>query len=427
MSTSKILIQGGRVIDPASGFDEVTDLHIAEGKITHIGVKPGDFSADTVIDAKGLIVAPGVVDLCARLREPGQEFKNALASEMHAAVAGGITSLVCSPDTDPVLDEPGLVEMLRFRAKNLRGPRVFPAGALTVNLEGEKLTEMAELREHGCVAFSQADAPLNDTMVMLRALQYAGTHGFTVVLRPEDTFLARDGVAHEGQVAARLGLAPISPAAEIIGLLRILELVRVTKARVHLARLSTARSLDLVRAAKAEGLPISCDVAVHHVHLTEVDIGFFNSQCRVIPPLREMRDREAIRKALADGTIDAICSDHAPVDEDEKALPFGEAEPGMTAVELLVPLTLKWAQEEKVDLKRALALITSGAAHALSLHYGKLTVGGPADVMLLAADEYWKVEAGSLLSQGKNTPFIGYELPGRVRQTLVAGVVVHSI
>ena len=423
---SKILISGGRVIDPASGLDQVTDLHIADGKITHVGKRPGDFSAETVIDAKGLIVAPGVVDLCARLREPGQEFKNALASEMHAAVAGGITSLVCSPDTDPVLDEPGLVEMLRFRAKNLRGPRVFPAGALTVNLEGKRLTEMAELREHGCVAFSQADAPLIDTQVMLRAMQYAATHGFTIVLRPDDSWLAKDGVAHEGQVAARLGLSPIPPAAEIIGLLRILELVRVTQARVHLARLSTARAIELVRAAKADGLPVTCDVAVHHIHLTELDIGFFDSQTRVVPPFRDPRDRAAIRAGLLDGTIDAICSDHAPVDEDEKALPFGEAEPGVTAVELLVPLTLKWAQEEKVDLKRALALLTCGAANALGMHYGKLAVGGPADVMLLAAGEFWRVEAGALLSQGKNTPFIGYELPGRVRQTLVAGVVVHG-
>jgi len=424
---SKILIQGGRVIDPATSLDQVTDIHVADGKISHIGIKPGDFSAETTIAAQGLIVAPGVVDLCARLREPGQEFKNALASEMHAAVAGGITALVCSPDTDPVLDEPGLVEMLRFRAKNLRGPRVFPAGALTVGLGGEKLTEMAELREHGCVAFSQADAPLKDTQVMLRAMQYAATHGFTIVLRPEDTYLARDGVAHEGQVAARLGLTPIPPAAEIIGLLRILELVRVTQARVHLARLSTARALDLIRAAKAEGLPVTCDVAVHHIHLTELDIGFFNSQCRVVPPFRDARDRAAIRRALADGTIDAICSDHAPVDEDEKALPFGEAEPGVTAVELLVPLTLKWAQEEKVSLSHALSLITSRAASALGLHYGRLAVGGAADLMLLAPDEYWRIEAGALLSQGKNTPFIGYELAGRVRKTLVAGVVVHSV
>jgi dihydroorotase len=414
----RIAITGGRVLDPASKFDKTADVFIADGKIAAIGAAPAGFTADQSVDARGLIVAPGVVDLCARLREPGQEFRNALASEMHAAVAGGITSLVCSPDTDPVLDEPGLVEMLRFRAKNLRGPRVFPAGALTVGLAGERLTEMAELREHGCVAFSQADAPLNDTQVMLRAMQYAATYGFTIVLRPEDAHLAQGGIAHEGQVAARLGLTPLPVAAESIGLMRILELVRVTRARVHVARLSSGRALELMREAKAEGLPVTCDVAAHHIHLTEMDIGFFDAQCRVVPPFRDMRDREAIRRAL---------SDHAPVDEDEKALPFGEAEPGVTAVELLVPLTLKWAREEKIGLIDALARITAGPAHALALNYGRLAAGAAADLMLLAPDEFWKVTPESLLSQGKNTPFIGYELQGRVRTTLVAGVIVHSV
>ncbi|MBL8379695.1 MAG: dihydroorotase, partial [Burkholderiales bacterium] len=247
----RLSIQGGRVVDPASGLDARADVHIEGERIAAIGAAPAGFVAERRIDAGGLVVAPGFVDLCARLREPGAEFKNALASEMHAAVAGGITSLVCAPDTDPVLDEPGLVEMLRYRAKNLRGPRVFPAGALTVGLKGERLTEMAELRAHGCVAFSHADAPLNDTQVLMRALQYAATHGFPVMLRPEDAWLARDGMAHEGQVAARLGLAAVSVEAETIGLMRIVELVRATGARVHLARLSCARSVELVREAKA--------------------------------------------------------------------------------------------------------------------------------------------------------------------------------
>ncbi len=422
----KSAIIGGRIVDPASGTDRIGDLFIDGEKIAAIGQAPAGFVADQTIDAAGLVVAPGFVDLCARLREPGAEFKNALASEMHAAVAGGITCLVCSPDTDPVLDEPGLVEMLRYRAKNLRGPRVFPAGALTEGLKGEHLTEMAELREHGCVAFSQADAPLNDTQVMLRAMQYAATHGFVVVLRPEDSWLARDGMAHEGQVAARLGLTPIPVEAETIDLARILELARVTRARVHVARLSTARALDQMRAAKAEGLAVSCDIAVHHAHLTEMDIGFFDAQCRVVPPFRSQRDRDALRAALKDGTIDAICSDHAPVDEDDKALPFGEALPGVTAVELLLPLALKWASEEGVALPDALRLITCGAASALRMPYGRLAPGGPADIAIFAPDQYWTVAASTLVSQGKNTPFVGYELKGRIKKTLVAGVVVHS-
>ena len=422
-----IAIVNGRVMDPASGLDQTTDVFISGEKVAAIGTPPAGFKADQTIDAKDLIVAPGLVDLCARLREPGSEFKNALASEMHAAVAGGITSLVCPPDTDPVLDEPGLVEMLRYRAKNLRGPRVFPAGALTVGLAGAHLTEMAELKSHGCVAFSQADAPLNDTQVLYRALQYASTYGFTVVLRPDDAWMAGDGVAHEGQIAARLGLSVIPPEAETIGLLRILELVRVTRARVHLSRLSTTRAIALMRAAKQDGLPVTCDVAVHHAHMTEMDIGFFDARCRVVPPFRAQADRAAIRAGLKDGTIDALCSDHAPVDDDSKQLPFGEAEPGVTSVELLLPLTLKWAREEGVDLMQALGLITSRAAAVLGLSGGRIAAGGNADLVLFAPDQYWRIEPAALASQGKNTPFIGYELQGRVRRTLVAGTTVHPV
>ena len=421
-----ILIHNGRVIDPGSGLDQRADVFVSGEKIVAIGAPPAGFKAAETIDATGLIVAPGLIDLCARLREPGNEFKNALASEMHAAVAGGITSLVCPPDTDPVLDEPGLVEMLRYRAKNLRGPRVFPAGALTLGLQGMRLTEMAELKSHGCVAFSQADAPLIDTQVLYRALQYASTYGYTVVLRPEDAHLAAEGVAHEGQIAARLGLTGILSEAETIGLLRILELVRLTGARVHLARLSCARAIDLMRAAKKEGLPVTCDIAIHHAHMTEMDIGFFDARCRVVPPFRAPADRAAIRGGLKDGTIDAICSDHAPVDDDSKQLPFGEAEPGVTSVELLLPLTLKWAREEGVDMQQALGLITARAAAVLGLSGGKLAAGGNADIVLFSADEYWRIDAAALASQGKNTPFIGYEMQGRVRRTLVAGATVHS-
>jgi dihydroorotase len=421
-----ILIRNGRVIDPAASMDQQADVYISGEKIAAIGVAPAGFKADEIIEAVGLIVAPGLVDLCARLREPGNEFKNALASEMQAAIAGGITSLVCPPDTDPVLDEPGLVEMLRYRAKNLRGPRVFPAGALTLGLQGERLTEMAELKSHGCVAFSHADAPLIDTQVLYRALQYAATYGYTVVLRPEDAHLANEGVAHEGQIATRLGLPAIPSEAETIGLLRILELVRLTGARAHLARLSCARAIDLMRAAKKEGLPVTCDIAIHHAHLTEMDIGFYDARCRVVPPFRAQTDRAAIRAGLKDGTIDAICSDHAPVDDDSKQLPFGEAEPGVTGVELLLPLTLKWAREEGVDISHALGLITSRAAAVLGLSGGKLAVGGNADLVLFSADEYWRIDPDTLMSQGKNTPFIGYEMQGRVHRTLVAGATVHS-
>ncbi|HWT72066.1 MAG TPA: dihydroorotase [Oxalicibacterium sp.] len=418
-----IHIKNGRVIDPANGVDAKQDVYIVNGKIAALGKAPDGFSADKSIDASGLIVAPGLVDLSARLREPGYEYKATLESEMQAAVQGGVTSLVCPPDTDPVLDEPGLVEMLKHRAKSLNQANVYPLGALTAGLKGEALTEMAELTDAGCIAFSQADQPILDTTVLLRAMQYAQTFGFSVWLRPQDPHIGRNGVAHSGPVASRLGLSGVSPMSETLALHTILELVRATGARVHLCRLSSAAGIELVRAAKKEGLPVTCDVGAHHVHLTEIDIGFFDSNARLTPPLRGQRDRDAIRQGLLDGTIDAICSDHTPVDDDEKMLPFGEASAGATGLELLLSLALKWAEDSRkeVDVPRALAKITSEAARIAGLPSGRLSVGSVADVCLFDPAARWTVAAGALASQGKHTPFLGYELSGQVRTTIVAG------
>ena len=422
----KIHIKGGRLVDPKSGVDAKKDVYITAGKIVAIGDAPGGYSANRVIDAAGLIVCPGLVDLSARLREPGFEYMATLESEMEAAIAGGVTSLACPPDTDPPLDEPGLVEMLKFRAKNLNQARVYPVGALTQGLKGERLTEMAELVDAGCVAFSQADAPFADTQVFYHALQYAATFGFPVWLRPQDPALARHGVAHDGQVATRFGLPGIPVCAETVALSAILILMRQTGARVHLARLSSAEGVEMVRRAKRDKLPVTCDIAIHHAHLTEMDIGYFESNSRLDPPLRAQRDRDALRAALADGTVDALCSDHTPVDEDSKQLPFAEAEAGATGLELLLPLTLKWAEEAKVPLPFALARITSEAARVLDVDAGHLTAGHAADICIFDPDLYWKVEPGTLKSQGKNTPFIGLELKGRTRYTLVDGQVVYE-
>jgi dihydroorotase len=432
----KILIKGGRLIDPASGRDEPGDVAIAAGRILTLGRVPADFQPVRVIDATGCIVAPGLVDLAARLREPGHEHEGMLESELNAAAAGGVTSLVCQPDTDPTLDEPGLVEMLKFRARKLSLCRLFPLGALTRGLAGEVLTEMAELTEAGCVGFSQAEVPIFDTLALQRALQYAATFGYTVWLRPQDGWLGK-GVAASGAVATRLGLSGVPVAAETIAMLTIIELVRSTGARVHLCRLSSAAGVALLRVAKAEGLPLTADVSINSLHLTDVDIGFFNPAMRLTPPLRQGADRAALRAALADGTIDALVSDHTPVDEDAKNLPFGEAEPGATGLELLLSLALKWGSDSGLSLATTLARVTSDPVRvlgeslgSLSSSAGQLVAGGVADLCIFDPDATWRVTPQDLASQGKHTPFAfeatGFALPGRVRATLVAGTVAYE-
>ncbi len=417
----RLLVQGGRIVDPASGRDAIGDLFLADGRIAEAGG-----TADQVFDARGLVVAPGLIDLSARLREPGYEYKATLESEMEAAVAGGVTSLACPPDTDPPLDEPGLVDMLRRRAKALARARVYPIGALTEKLEGRRLTEMAELAASGCVAFSQANIPIADTQVLWRALQYAATFDYPVWLRAEDPWLAKDGVAHDGEVATRLGLSGIPAFAETIALATLIELVRASGTRLHVCRLSSAAGIEMMRAAKKEKLPVTCDVGIHHVHLSEVDLGYFDSHCRIEPPLRSRRDREALAKGLADGTIDCVVSDHTPVDEDHKQMPFDEAEPGATGLELLLPLALKWGSEHGLSLARTLARVTSEPARVLGVRSGRLQPGSPADVIVFDPQAPFRVTAENLRSQGKNSPFLGHELAGRVRTTIVDGNIVYE-
>lgn len=427
-------IKNGHLIDPANGIDGLQDLFIADGKVAAIGNTPAGFVADTTFDAAGLVVSPGLVDLSARLREPGYEYKATLESELQAALQGGVTSLVCPPDTDPVLDEPGLVEMLKYRAKTQNKAHVHPLGALTMGLKGQSLTEMAELTEAGCIGFAQAEEPIEDTTVLLRAMQYANTFGYTVWLRPQDPHIGRGGIAHSGPLASRLGLSGVPVMSETIALHTIFELMRASRAKVHLCRISSAAGLELIRAAKAEGLPVTCDVGAHHVHLTDADIGFFDPNARVTPPFRSQRDRDAIRAALLDGTVDAMCSDHTPVDDDEKLLPFGEASPGATGLELLLSLALKWADDYAQPqspqgaraLARAVAKVTSDAARVAGIAGGSLAVGEAADICVFDPAARWTVSPAALASQGKHTPFLGYELSGVVRATIVGGQVAFQ-
>ncbi|MDF0377350.1 dihydroorotase [Methylophilus sp. YYY-1] len=421
-----ILITQGRLMDASQQLDQVQDLYISAGKIVGMGAAPQGFQPDQTLDAEGKWVLPGLVDLCARLREPGSEYKATLLSELRAAMAGGVTSLACPPDTDPVLDEPGLVEMLKHRAKSHALAHVYPMGAVTRQLEGHLLTEMFALTTAGCVGFSQADTAIVDTQVLWRAFEYAATFGYTLFMRAEDPYLAKNGVAHDGEVASRLGLKGIPAAAESIALQTMLRIAQATGAKLHIARVSTAESVELIRQAKQTGMAVTADVSIQHLHLTDMDIGFFDSMVHLKPPVRTQRDRDALRAGLLDGTLDAICSDHTPVDDDAKALPFAESHPGASALELLLPLTLKWSAQAKLAPLQALAKVTQIPARILGVNAGTLQTGATADVVIYDPEMEWRVDGRALLSQGKNTPFVNHSLTGKVTATITKGNLVFQ-
>lgn len=411
-------IRNGRVICPKNGVDRSNaSLYIAAGKIAGLGQAPAGFVADKVIDAAGCVVCPGLIDLGARL--------NSIEAELAAAVAGGVTSVVVPPDADPPLDEPELADRLVHRGEEIGKARVLPLGALTLGLKGERLAELAGLKKAGCVAFSQANKPVIDTEALLRAMEYAATFDFAVWLQPQDYWLSRNGIAHEGEVASRLGLAGIPVAAETIAIATIVQLVRDTGCRVHLTRISSAAGMALIQRAQHDGLPVTCDVGVHHLLLTENDIGFFNPHARFCPPLRAQNDRLALSTAAVTG-LAAICSDHTPVGADDKLLPFGEAKPGATGLEVLLPLTLKWAETAKVALSDAVARITCGPAGILGLESGHLALGAAADVCIFDPQATWQLTPEALKSRGKNSPWQGYMMTGQVRSTLVGGRVVFN-
>ncbi len=414
-----LAIENGRVIDPQSGRDAVGNVYVADGRIAAVGAAPAGFAAQRVIDARGLVVAPGLVDLCARMREPGSE--GALRGEMRAALAGGVTGVVCPPDTDPPLDEPGLVRMLRQRSREAAGARLYPLGALTAGLAGQALAEMHTLAEVGCVAFCQTGALPANLGTLLQALRYARTFDLAIWLRPVEASLAGDGVGGDGALATRLGLPAIPVAAETVALHAIFELQRIAGTRVHICRLSSAAGVELVRAARREGLPVTADVSVQHLHLIDENIGYYDTNCRLDPPLRTAADRAAIRAGLVDGTIDAVCSDHAPVALEDKLLPFGEAQAGASALETLLPLILGWAQADGIALATALAAVTAAPARILGEDTGTLAPGRKADLVIFDPAARWTVQPAAFHSSGQNSPFAGQLLAGRVRWTLVGG------
>lgn len=420
-----ISIINGRLIDPAHGIDDQLDLHIDGEQVVAIGDAPAEFAANEVIDARGCIVSPGLVDLAASLREPGFEHKATLASEAAAAARGGITTLLCTPDTSPVIDNPAVVELIHRSARKLGLARILATGALTRGLGGEQLSEMAALQAAGCVALGNAHRPLASTLVERRALEYATTFGITVFLRSEDRHLRAGGCVHEGAVSARRGLPSIPSAAESVAVARDLALAEHTGAKIHFRNLSTGRAARMIQEAQSAGLAVTADIAAHQLHLTEMDVDGFDARCHVSPPFRTLADRDALRQAIADGTIAAISSDHQPHEPDAKQRPFPETEPGISGLETLLGLTLRLVREKVLDLPTALARVTNGPADILGLPYGRLAVGSAADVCVFDPDDDWTLHAEEMLSEGRNTPFDGWDFPGRISHTLFNGRVVY--
>jgi dihydroorotase len=423
----RLKISHGRIIDPANNIDQTDDLFIDKGLIAGIGKSPKGFKIEQEIDATNQIVCPGLVDLCARLREPGEEHKATIASETTAAAASGISSICCPPDTVPVIDTPAVAELILQKSSNSQKSKVFPLGALTHGLNGKTLAEMDALKSAGCIGVSNANAPIVDTEVLRRALEYAATCEITVHLYCEDDYLRNNGVVHEGPVSTRLGLPAIPETAETVAVSRALLLVEQTGASVHFCRISTARSIELLAEAKARGLDVTADVGIAHLHLTDMDISSFNTDCYVLPPLRSQRDKEGLRTGLANGTITAICSDHQPHESDAKSAPFSMTEPGASTIEMLLPLTLQLVRDKNLTLQQAVAALTSAPAKIAGIDAGNLSIGSRADICIFDPELSWTVERDALLSAGKNTPFASWEMTGKVTLTLVGGNIIYQL
>ena len=420
------IIRGARVLDPASGLDAVTDVFIDKAGIVAVGDAPADFNTENVMDATGLWLLPGLIDSWARLREPGQEHKATIASESRAATASGITTVCIPPDTDPVIDTPAVVRLIKRRAQLAGGARILSIGALTQDLEGKRLAEMVDLQEAGCVAVSNILKPLENLAVMRRAMEYANTFDMLVIVQPQDRALAHGGCAHEGAVASRLGLPGIPVAAETAAMAQVLALVEETGARVHFVNISSARAAQMLEQARYDGLPVSGGVSAHQLFLSEMDTDAFDGNCHVIPPLRSLRDRDALLDAVARGVIEVIHSDHQPHERDAKTEPFPDAAPGISTLETLLPLTLRLVENDTLSLHQALQRVTSGPAQLLGLKAGSIAPGLRADLCLYNPQAAWTLDVQNMLSRGKNTPFDGWDFNGQVTHCWVAGRLVYG-
>jgi len=423
---NRLLVSNGLILDPVTQSVKTSNVYIADGNIIAIDHEPVGFEADRSIDATGLIISPGLVDLSARLREPGLDFKADIYSEVTAAASAGITTLCCPPDTDPVIDEPAVVELIHRKAANAAHTHVVTLGALTRGLEGHLLSEMATLKAAGCVGVSNSRRPVANTLILRRAYSYAASCGITLFIEPDEHWLSTGGCAHDGKVATRLGLQGIPVSAETVAISRALELILETEARAHFGRLSSAHGVELIRRAKERGMAITADVSAHQLFLSEMDINSFNSMCHVLPPLRSQRDMEALREAVKDGVIDAICSDHQPHEPDAKQAPFASTEPGISSLETLLALTLRLVHEQVVPTYTALSLLSTQPAAILGIEAGVLAANRPADICIYDPEQDWQLDTSTMLSRGKNTPFAGWNFQGKVRHTIIDGRLVYT-
>ncbi len=423
----KVLIKQGRVIDPQNKIDKVQDLYIADGKILGLGKKPANFKADKTIDASDQIVMPGIVDLCVRLREPGMEYKGTIASETAAAAAGGITTVCIPPDTDPCIDSTAVAELIYQRAARAAKCHVVTQAALTLGLQGEHLSEMAMLKQQAkSVGVSNGLKPLKNILVMRRAMEYAASCGMTIFLHAEDVGLANNGCAHEGAISTRLGLPAIPESAETAAVSRDLMLIEQTGVRAHFSHISSANALLMIVQAKKQGLPITVDTSIHHLHLIDLDIGFFDSNCHVIPPLRSQRDKEGLRLGLHQNHIDVLCSDHQPHCPDAKLAPFSATEPGISGLETLLPLSLRLVNDKVISLNSMIEKLTIEPAKILGIEAGTLCIGSAADICIFNPTTDWTVKPEQFISAGHNTPFADWELQGKVTHTLLDGDIVYQ-
>ncbi|MDA1342324.1 MAG: dihydroorotase [Proteobacteria bacterium] len=420
----RILIKDGRIIDPANKIDRIGSVYITDGKIASVTNEPAGFKADRIIDANNQIVCPGFIDLSTRLREPGQGRKATFASETAAAAASGVTKMCLQPDTIPVIDARAVAELIKDQAEKTGYTQILPIAALTQKLEGTELSAMLALKDAGCVAVSNANQPVKNLLVLRRAMEYAASHDLLLIFRPNDVWLANNGCVHEGRLSTRYGLPSIPDAAETIALAQCLELAELTGCRVHFGQISSRRSVIKLHQAKKYGLAVSADAAIHQLHLTEDDMIPFDSAYHVLPPFRSMRDKEALREGLANGTIDSICSDHQPHDIDAKLGAFPETEPGVSSLETLLPLMLKLVDQRAITLEQGIAALTHKPAQILQLNSGALTPGFAADLCIFDPEWEWQVNSESWRSQGINTPFWGVTFKGKVTHTLQTGVVI---